>query len=64
MTKYQHFKGAIYEKLHIATHSETEEQLVIYKTSTGEIFARPYAMFFEEVEVDGEMVPRFKEIAE
>lgn len=64
MTKYKHFKGAIYEKLHMATHSETEEQLVIYKTAEGEIFARPYDMFFEEVEVDGEMVPRFKEITE
>ncbi len=62
MTKYKHFKGAIYEKLHTATHSETEEQLVIYKDPTGRVFARPYDMFFEEVEVDGEMVPRFSKL--
>lgn len=36
----------------------------IDKTATGEIFARPYDMFFEEVEVDGAMVPRFRKITE
>ncbi|RJE47522.1 MULTISPECIES: DUF1653 domain-containing protein [unclassified Dehalobacter] len=62
MPKYKHFKGGIYEVLFIAIHSETEEKLVIYKNSEGIIFARPYAMFFENVLVNGELVPRFGEI--
>ncbi|PED86679.1 hypothetical protein CON43_22625 [Bacillus cereus] len=62
MKYYKHYKGNIYELLFIATHSETEEKLVIYKNEEGQVFARPYDMFFEEVEVNGESVPRFKEV--
>lgn len=62
MKKYQHYKGGIYEFLCIATHSETEEKLVIYKNQEGNIFARPYDMFFETVKVDNEEIPRFKEL--
>lgn len=62
MTKYQHYKGGIYQLLTIAKHSETGEKLVIYQNSEGKVFARPYDMFFENVLVNGEMVPRFKEI--
>jgi len=62
MTNYQHYKGNIYTVLHIATHSETGEQLVAYQNSEGKVWVRPYDMFFEKVEVDGVMVDRFKEI--
>lgn len=62
MKYYKHYKGNIYELLLIATHSETEEKLVIYKNEEGQVFARPYGMFFEEIEVNGELVPRFKEV--
>ncbi|PED63148.1 DUF1653 domain-containing protein [Bacillus toyonensis] len=62
MKYYKHYKGNIYELLLIATHSETEEKLVIYKNKEGQVFARPYDMFFEEIEVNGELVPRFKEV--
>lgn len=60
--KYRHYKGGIYELICIAKHTETEEKLVVYKNEKGEEFARPYDMFFEEVEHEGKMVPRFMEI--
>jgi hypothetical protein len=60
--KYRHYKGGIYELICIAKHTETEEKLVVYKNEKDEEFARPYDMFFEEVEHEGKMVPRFMEI--
>lgn len=62
--KYKHFKGNEYLVLHIAKHTETEEELVVYKALYGEygIWVRPLDMFLEEVEVDGEMVKRFSEV--
>ena len=45
----------------VATHSETEERLVVYRPLYGEgtLWVRPLAMFIEWVEVDGERMPRF-----
>ena len=60
--KYRHYKGNMYEVIGIAKHSETLEELVIYKALYGknELWARPIKMFFDEVEVDGKKVPRFE----
>jgi len=63
--RYRHFKGAEYEVLGIARHSETMEEMVVYRALYGErgLWVRPLAMFLEEVEVDGKLRPRFSRIA-
>lgn len=60
--RYRHYKGGEYEIVGVAKHSETGEELVIYRALYGEkkIWARPLAMFLEEVEVEGKKMPRFK----
>ena len=65
---YRHFKGGLYRIMCLATHTETEEKLVVYQTLCGEckVYARPYDMFASEV--DHEKYPdcaqryRFEEI--
>jgi len=58
---YQHFKGNYYRVFQVATHSESEEQLVIYQALYGErgFWARPLAMFTEIIERDGKRQARF-----
>lgn len=58
---YRHYKGAQYEVVGTATHSETEETLVVYRALYGEfgLWVRPLAMFVETVTVDGVTVGRF-----
>ena len=64
--KYKHYKGSLYEVLGTTRHSETEEWMVVYKTLYGDfsIWVRPYEMFVESVEMDGEMVPRFEYVGD
>ena len=63
---YQHFKGGRYEVVATATHSETQEPMVVYKALYGDfgLWVRPLAMFCETVEQEGESVPRFKPLIE
>lgn len=63
---YEHYKGNKYELLHIAKHSETLENMVVYKAlyGEGEIWVRPLSMWNEQVEIEGKSVPRFKLIEE
>lgn len=58
---YRHFKGSEYRVLAVATHSETEEQVVVYHPLYGDRawWVRPLAMFTEVVEHEGNAVPRF-----
>lgn len=59
---YQHYKGGLYQVLEVARHSETEELLVVYRTLYGDysMWVRPLDMFRQSVEVEGEIVPRFR----
>ncbi|MBI2580988.1 DUF1653 domain-containing protein [Candidatus Woesearchaeota archaeon] len=63
--RYRHYKGNEYEVIGVAKHSETLEELVVYRALYGEhaLWVRPKKMFSETVEVDGKKVPRFKLIA-
>jgi len=57
---YRHYKGTIYQVLGLAKHSETLEELVVYKnTKDQSLWARPVSMFLEEVEVNGQKQLRF-----
>lgn len=58
---YKHFKGNKYELLGIAKHSETLEEMVVYKALYGDggIWVRPISMWDEEVEFEGKIVKRF-----
>ena len=64
--KYRHFKGNEYEVLAIAKHSETLEEMVIYRALYGDggVWARPLVMWEETVERDGKRMPRFTYIGE
>lgn len=58
---YRHYKGKDYEVIGEATHSETEESLVVYRALYGDygLWVRPTAMFLGKVELNGIHVPRF-----
>ena len=63
---YEHYKGKRYEVLDAAMHTEAREPLVIYKAlykgdfPEGTLWARPLAMFQENVTVAGKVMPRFR----
>jgi len=64
--RYRHYKGNYYEVVGVARHSETDEQLVVYRPLYGErgLWVRPLGMFQEEVPVEGRMEPRFARCVE
>jgi len=59
--RYRHYKGNEYTVLGVALHSETLEELVVYRPEYGErrMWVRPVPMFLETVEVNGQLTPRF-----
>lgn len=59
---YRHYKGRTYEVIGVAKHSETEEDVVVYRALYGErgLWVRPLEMFREKVEIEGKSVPRFE----
>ena len=63
--KYRHFKGGEYEVIRVAKHSETLEDLVVYKAlyGNGEVWVRPLKDFLETIEVDGVETPRFTRLS-
>lgn len=64
--RYRHFKGKEYEALGVARHSETEEELVVYRALYGDfgLWVRPVSMWNETVERDGKTFRRFTYIGE
>ncbi len=64
--RYRHFKGGEYEVIGTARHSETLEELVVYRALYGEggLWVRPAAMWNEIVEREGRRFPRFVRIDE
>ena len=60
--RYRHYKGNEYVVLGVARHSETGEELVVYRPDYGEkgLWVRPKGMFLETVEVDERQIPRFE----
>lgn len=63
---YRHYKGKEYTVIGVARHSETEEELVVYRQEYGDrsLWIRPRKMFEELVEVEGRTVPRFQYLGE
>ena len=64
--RYRHYKGNEYEVIGIARHSESEEEMVIYRKLYGDhsLWVRPLSMFQENVLLDGQQMPRFEWIGE
>lgn len=64
--RYRHFKGNEYEVLYLARHSETLEDMVVYRALYGEhgVWVRPAAMWNELITRDGETKRRFFYIGE
>ncbi len=62
--RYRHYKGNEYTVLGVARHSETQEELVVYRQEYGDhdLWVRPKQMFLETVQVGGQAVPRFRYI--
>ena len=64
--RYRHFKGNEYEVIGTARHSETLEELVVYRAlyDNGGLWVRPAAMWDEQIERDGQVVRRFTYIGD
>lgn len=64
--RYRHFKGKEYEVLGVARHSETQEELVVYRALYGDfsLWVRPVSMWNKTVERDGKTFRRFTYIGE
>lgn len=60
--RYRHYKGNEYTVIGVALHSETHEELVVYRPEYGDrgLWVRPKGMFLESVVVEGREMPRFQ----
>jgi len=59
---YRHYKGNQYEVIGSAKHSETLEDMVIYKALYGDggTWVRPLSMWENLIEVEGKIMKRFE----
>ena len=64
--RYRHFKGNEYEVIGVARHSETQEEMVVYRALYGDfgLWVRPARMWNETVERDGKTFRRFTYIGQ
>ncbi|MBQ6895929.1 MAG: DUF1653 domain-containing protein [Oscillospiraceae bacterium] len=64
--KYRHFKGNEYEVLYVAKHSETLEEIVVYRALYGEkgVWVRPASMWDETITREGRTFRRFEKISD
>ena len=64
--RYRHFKGNEYELIGTARHSETMEEMVVYRALYGEggLWVRPLSMWNEQVDRDEYHGPRFSYVGE
>lgn len=61
--QYRHYKGGIYELVCEArVESDPAITMIVYRAADGSIWTRPHHVFFELVNVDGMMIPRFAPI--
>ena len=58
---YRHYKGGTYEIVSMATHTETQEKLVVYKSlNFGSVYVRPYDIFSDSVIINNQTSERVK----
>lgn len=59
---FRHYKGGYYEVIDVARHSETLEDMVIYREihDKATLWVRPFQMFFETIEIHGRKQSRFE----
>lgn len=66
MNLYRHYKNQLYRLIDVVRHSETLEDLLLYETlydnPRAKLWVRPKAMFFETVEHEGKVKPRFAKV--
>lgn len=64
--RYRHYKGGEYEVIGVVRHSETLEPLVLYRPLYNDSgwWVRPFALFVEQIEIDGRLQPRFAAVGE
>ncbi|MBI3712941.1 MAG: DUF1653 domain-containing protein [Burkholderiales bacterium] len=62
LRRFRHYKGGIYELVCEAIQESDLTPTIVYRSHNGTIWTRPHAVFFEWLEIDGQMVQRFSEI--
>lgn len=63
-TFYRHYKGGLYEMVGAATLESDQSAMIVYRAADGALWIRPRDVFFEQVEIDGRLVPRFAPAAD
>jgi hypothetical protein len=60
--RYRHYKGGIYELVCEAKLEADGTPMIVYRAANGTVWIRPRDVFFQMIEVDGQMVTRFTPI--